>query len=147
MRIDWVPALATKLVNFVQTLLDRPYTRRDLKKADHTYSPQEDDGDDDQGEEEKKSSGLTQTQPKMKMKFSFKMKPKVEESGGGGPAETINTATETGEDGGATTGLETLTTGGGLDDDENDDDEEENEAEGGRQGAGDGNLDAAGNLD
>ena len=46
-----------------------------------------------------------------------------------------------------TTGLETLTTGGGLDDDENDDDEEENEAEGGRQGAGDGNLDAAGNLD
>ena len=147
MRIDWVPALATKLVNFVQTLLDRPYTRRDLKKADHTYSPQEDDGDDDQGEEEKKSSGLTQTQPKMKMKFSFKMKPKVEESGGGGPAETTNTATETGEDGGATTGLETLTTGGGLDDDENDDDEEENEAEGGRQGAGDGNLDAAGNLD
>ena len=54
MRIDWVPALATKLVNFVQTLLDRPYTRRDLKKADHTYSPQEDDGDDDQGEDEKK---------------------------------------------------------------------------------------------
>ena len=81
------------------------------------------------------------------MEMFHDMKPKVEESGGGGPAETTNTATETGEDGGATTGLETLTTGGGLDDDENDDDEEENEAEGGRQSAGDGNLDAAGNLD
>ena len=51
-RIDWVPALAeAKLVGFVQTLLNRPYTKRDLKKADHTYSPQEegeDRGEDDQ---------------------------------------------------------------------------------------------------
>ena len=41
---DWVPTLATKLVGFVQTLLNRPYTKRDLKKADHTYSPQEEGG-------------------------------------------------------------------------------------------------------
>jgi len=148
MRIDWVPTLAAKLVNFVQTLLNRPYTKRDLKKADHTYAPQEDeDGEDHQEEEgDKKSSGLAQTQPKMKMKFSFKMKPKVvEESGGDGPTETTNTATET-EGGGATgTGLETLTTGGGLDDDDENDDE--NEAEGGCRGDGNGNMDAAGNLD
>ena len=137
MRIDWVPALATKLVGFVQTLLNRPYTKRDLKKADHTYSPQE-EGGEDRGEDDQKSSGLTQTQPKMKMKFSFKMKPKVEESDGGGeatPAET-NTATETGA-----TGLETPTTGGGL----NNDADDENEVEGGHQG--DGNVNAAGNLD
>jgi len=148
MRIDWVPTLAAKLVNFVQTLLNRPYTKRDLKKADHTYAPQEDEGGEDHQEEEgdKKSSGLAQTQPKMKMKFSFKMKPKVvEESGGDGPTETTNTATET-EGGGATgTGLETLTTGGGLDDDDENDDE--NEAEGGCRGDGNGNMDAAGNLD
>jgi transcription initiation factor TFIID subunit 1 len=136
LRLDWVPPLADKLVTFIEALLRRKQTIKDLKKADPSYIPAVYNEDSRTNDDD---SAATAPKAKPTLKFSFKMK------GAGAQQPSTTTAAIDNNDTQTITTANTAateTTGTALDDEGDDlEDDDDDGAEGEDLGDDDDDLD------